>query len=48
MPKHVVKKLYRELEIFVNTVIVTKLWQCYKIDSIETLLKQMLYTFSED
>ena len=29
MPKHVFKKLYRELEIFANTVIVTKLWQCY-------------------
>ena len=27
MPKHVFKKLYRELKIFVNTVIVTKLWQ---------------------
>ena len=29
MPKHVFKKLSRELKIFVNTVIVTKLWQCY-------------------
>ena len=26
MPKHVFKKLYRELKIFVNTVIATKLW----------------------
>ena len=29
MLKHVFKKLYRELKIFVNTVTVTKLWQCY-------------------
>ena len=28
MPKHVFQT-YRELKIFVNTVIVTKLWQCY-------------------
>ena len=27
MPKHVFEKLYRELKIFVNTVILTKLWQ---------------------
>ena len=30
MPKYVFKKLYRELKMFVNTVIVTKLWQCYR------------------
>ena len=29
MLKHVFKKLYRELKIFVHTVTVTKLWQCY-------------------
>ena len=27
MPKHVFKKLYRELKFFVNTAIVTKLLQ---------------------
>ena len=29
MPKHVFKKLSREFKIFVNSIIVTKLWKCY-------------------
>ena len=28
MPKHVFKKLSREFKIFVNSIIVTKLWKC--------------------